>query len=186
LAAIFSTHAALSGGFGGWSGAVPGHSVGLGPITPAEQEQIGTTLSSNQILWASRPGGEVTFGFQVHNGGPVPVTLLGVALRTFDPGVINALAPAGAELGPGFGQMAPFHPVALGPGDSVAAGLTERVVCDPTVRRDARALGSADTSWLGDDTGRVVLRYRALGVTMSQTVSVASPLTVVLPYRSCE
>ena len=80
LAAIFSTHAALSGGFVGWSGAVPGHSAGLGPITSAEREQTDPSLPSSQVFWASRPGGEVTFGLQVHNGGPVPVTLLGIAL----------------------------------------------------------------------------------------------------------
>jgi hypothetical protein len=129
----------------------------------------------------------VTFGFQVHNGGPVPVTLIGAALRTFDRGVANALVPAGTEIGPGFGHMAPFHPLTLGPGASLPVGLTERVVCDPTIRRDARLPGNpAATSWTGDATSPVVLRYRALGVTMSQTVSVATPVLVLLPYRSCK
>ena len=187
LAAIASTHATLSGGFVGWSGDVPGHSIGLTSITSAERAQIGPTPGISQVVWATRPGGEVTFGFQVHNGGPVPVTLTGLALRTFDPGVINALAPAGAQVGPGFGQMTPFHPVTLGPGDSLPVGLTERVVCDPTIRRDVRQPGDpAATSWLGDATSPVVLRYRALGVTMSQTVTVAMPVLVVLPYPSCK
>jgi hypothetical protein len=101
LGAIASTHAALSGGLAGWSEVVPGNSIGLASITPAEQAQIGPTPGFGQVLWAIRPGGEVSFGFQVHNGGPVPVTVLGLGLRTSDPGVANALAPAGAQLGPG-------------------------------------------------------------------------------------
>jgi hypothetical protein len=112
-----------------------------------------------------------------------------VAPRAFDPGVANALAPAAEQLGPGFGQMTPFHPVALGPGDTVWAGLTERVVCDPTIRRDASALALGnrpDTSILGDATSPVVVRYRVLGVTMSQTLSVAQPILVMLPYRACK
>lgn len=187
LGATGSTHAALSGGFAGWSGVVAGHRDGLASITSAEQAQIGPTPGFGQVLWATRPGGEVSFGFQVRNGGPVPVTLIGLALRTFDRGVINALAPAGALVGPGFGQMTQFHPVTIGPGDSLPVGLTERVVCDPRIRRDARLPGNpAATSWLGDATSPVVLHYRALGVTMSQTVAVAMPMLVVLPYRSCE
>ena len=83
--------------------------------------------------------------------------------------------------------MTPFHPVTVGPGDSLPVGLTERVVCDPTIRRDAGLPGNpAATSWLGDATSPVVLRYRALGVTMSQTVTVAMPVLVVLPYPSCK
>jgi hypothetical protein len=183
LAALASTHAVLSGGFAGWSGATGGD-AGLTTITAAEQATIGPTPGYSQVLWAARPGGEVTFGFSIHNGGLVPVTILGLALRTFDPGVVNALAPAGAQLGPGFGQMLPFHASTVGPGGSLAVGLTERVVCDPTIRRDASLLGAV-TSWLGDATSPVVLRYRVLGVTTSQTVSIATPLLVILPYRSC-
>jgi hypothetical protein len=145
------------------------------------------TPGFSQVLWATRPGGEITFGFQVHNAGPVPVTLLGLTLRTFEPGVINALALAGAQIGPGFGQMTPFHPVTLGPGDSLPVGLTERVVCDQAIRRDARLPGNAAaTSWLGDGTSPAVLHYRALGLTMAQTITVAAPVLVVLPYRSCK
>ena len=179
LAAITSTHAALSGGFVGWSGVLPVNSSSLTSPTAAEYASIfPTSQGYGEVLWATRPGGEVTFGFSVHNGGPVPVTLLGVALRTFDPGVVNALAPAGAQLGPGFGQMKPFHSVALGPGDTVWTGLTERVVCDPTIRSDARALSTMrqpDTAFIGDATSPVVVRYRVLGVTMSQTLSIAEP-----------
>lgn len=165
---------------------VPGHTVGLGPITPAEQAQIGPTPGFSRVLWATRPGAEVAAGFQVHNRGPVPVTLLDLALRTFDPGVINALAPAGSQLGPGSGQMTPFHPVALGPGNSVAVGLTERVVCDRTVLGDARLVQApGGFAWLGDAISPVVVCYRALGVTLSQTLTIAGPVLVVLPYRSC-
>jgi hypothetical protein len=186
LAAITSTHVALRGGSTYWAGMVPGHTVGLGPITSVGQAQIGPTPGFSRVLWATRPGGEVAAGFQVHNAGPVPVTLLSLALRTFRPGVINALAPVGAQLGPGFGQMTPFHPVALGPGDSVAVGLTERVVCDRTVRGDARLVQArGGFAWLGDAISPVVMRYRALGVTMSQTLAIAGPVLVVLPYRSC-
>jgi hypothetical protein len=56
------------------------------------------------------------------------VTLLGVALRTFDPRVVHAFAPAGAQLGYSFGQLTPFHPVAVAPGDTVWVALTERVI----------------------------------------------------------
>jgi len=189
LAAITSTHAALSASPVGWSGVLPVNSGSLTTPTSAEYESVfPADQGYGEVLWANRPGGEVTFGFSVHNGGPVPVTLLGVSLRTFAPGVVNALAAAGAQLGPGFGQMAPFHPVALAPGGTVWAGLTERVVCDLTIRDDARAMsggGQPDTSFLGDATSPVVVRYRVLGVTMTQTLSLAEPILVMLPYRAC-
>jgi hypothetical protein len=184
LAAVLSTHAVLSGGFVGWSGVV-GKGSGLNTITSPEEEKIGPTPGYSQVLWAARPGGEVTFGFSIHNGGPVPVTILGLAVRTLDPGVVNPLAPAGAQLGPGYGQMQPFHASALGPGGSLAVGLTERVVCDPVIRRDARRPDDGSFAWTGNSTSPVVLRYRVLGVTMSQTVTVATPVLVILPYRSC-
>jgi hypothetical protein len=187
LAAILSTHAALSGSDVGWSGSVAGHGAGLGLITPAEREQAGPTAGFSPVLWASRPGGEVTFGFTIHNGGPVPVTLVGLALRTFDPGVVNALAPAGVQIGPASGQLKPFRPVTVGPGDSLPAAITERVVCDPLIRRDARLPDNRGaSSVLGDATSPVVMRYRVLGVTTSQTVSLGSPVLVVLPYRACK
>jgi hypothetical protein len=186
LAAGASTHLALSADAVGWSGAVPGHSAGLAPITLAQRNRIGPVPGYRQILWASRPGGEITAGFTLHNGGPVPVTILGVALRGYLPGVIRDLSPAGA-LGPGTdGRLARFHAMALGPGDSAAVGLTERVICDPTVREDARLPGGrGDYSWLGDATSPVVVRYRALGVTMSQTLALTAPVLVVQPYTSC-
>jgi hypothetical protein len=190
LAAITSTHAALSASPVGWSGVLPVNSGSLTAPTAAEYASVfPTDQGYGEVLWATRPGGEVTFGFSVHNAGPVPVTLLGVALRTLIPPVVHALAPAGAELGPGFGQMTPFLQVALQPGDTVWAGLTERVVCDPTIRGDARALsnrGQPDTSFLGDATSPVVVRYRVLGVTMAQTLSIAEPILVMLPYRACK
>jgi hypothetical protein len=187
LAATVSTHAVLSAGALGWSGVVPGKTIGLGGLTRAERAWIGPTPGYSEVLWAARPGGEIAFGFEVHNGGPVPVMVLGLALPVQHPDVVHVFAPAGAQLGPGFDQMRPFHPVALGPGGSVAVGLTERVICDPTIRRDARLPGDpARTSWLGDATSPVVLRYRVLGLTMSQTVAVAAPLLVAQPYRACK
>jgi len=190
LAAITSTHAALSASPVGWSAVLPAHGGSLTTPTAAEYTSVfPTNQGYDQVLWANRPGGKVAFGFSLHNSGPVPVTLLGVTLRTFDPGVVNALAPAGAQLGPGFGQMTAFHPVALGPGDTVWAGLSERVVCDPTIRADARAVsnrGQLVTSVLGDATSPVVVRYRVLGVTMAQTLSIAEPILVMLPYSACE
>jgi hypothetical protein len=190
LAAITSTHAALSASPVGWSGVLPVNSGSLTAPTSAEYAFVfPTDQGYGEVLWANHPGGEVTFGFSVHNGGPVPVTLLGVTLRAFAPGVVNALAPAGAQLGPGFGQMTPFHPVALAPGGTAWAGLTERVTCDPTIRRDARAMsnsGQPDTSLLGDATSPVVVRYRVLGVTMAQTLSLSEPILVMLPYRACK
>ncbi len=140
------------------------------------------------MLWANRSGGELAFGFDIHDGGPVPVTLLGVALRGYDPRVVHVLAPAGAQLGPGYGQMTPFHPVALGPGGDVNVGLTVRVICDPTIRNDARMMANghqADTSVLGQGTSPVVVRYRVLGVTMSQTLSLDQSILVMQYYRSC-
>lgn len=190
LVAITSTHAALSGGAVGWSGVLPGKGGSLTSPTAAEYADIfPTDQGYGEVLWATGPGGEVTFGFPVHNGGPVPVTLLGMALPTFDPGVVTVLALARAGLGPGFGQMKPFHPVALGPGATVLAGLTVRVVCDPTIRRDAIALsnrGQPDTSIQDEATSPLVVRYRVLGVTMSQTLSIADPILVELPYRTCK
>jgi hypothetical protein len=53
----------------------------------------------------------------------------------------------------------------------------------------ARALsnrGQSDTSFLGDATSPVVVRYRVLGVTMAQTLSIAEPILVMLPYRACK
>jgi hypothetical protein len=86
MAAVSYSHAALSGGFTGWSGVVPGHSAGLGSVTSADRALIGPTPGYSQVLWASRPGGEVTAGFQVHNGGPIAGTLLGLAPRSLYPG----------------------------------------------------------------------------------------------------
>src|SRR5262249_600842 len=54
--------------------------------TAAERAQLGPTPGYSEVLWATRPGGEVSFGFQLHNGGVVPITLTGLALRTFDRG----------------------------------------------------------------------------------------------------
>jgi hypothetical protein len=42
-----------------------------------------------------------------------------------------------------------------------------------------------DTSWLGDATSPVVVRYRVLGITMSQTLSIGEPILVMQPYRAC-
>lgn len=186
LGAAASTHAALTGSEVRWAGPVGGHSAGLGPFTAADRELAGPTAGFGTVLWASRPGGEVRFGFTIHNGGPVPVTLVGLALRTFDPRVVHALAPAGAQAGPESGQLTPFRAVTLGPGGSVPVALTERVVCDPLIRSDARLPGGRGLhSVLGDATSPVVLRYRVLGVTTSQTVSLGSPVLVLLPYRAC-
>jgi hypothetical protein len=59
----------------------------------------------------------------------------------------------------------------------------------PEVRRRPQPTRLPDNrgtcSWLGDATSPVVLRYRVLGVTMSQTVTVATPILVILPYPSC-
>jgi hypothetical protein len=190
LAAITSTHAALSTSPVGWSAVLPANGDSLAAPTSAEYASVfPIDQGYGEVLWANRPGGEVTFGFSVHNGGLAPVILLGVTLPAFAPGVVNALAPGGAQLGPGVGQMTPFHPVSLAPGGTVRAGLTERVICDPTIRRDARALSNSsqpDTSFLGDATSPVVVRYRVLGVTMAQTLSLAEPILVMLPYRACK
>ena len=43
-----------------------------------------------------------------------------------------------------------------------------------------------DTSVVGDATSPVVVRYRVLGVTMTQTLSVAEPILVMLPYSACK
>lgn len=185
LAAITSTHTALSAGTIEWS--APGKGGWVAPTAADYASVFPTSQGYGQVLWAARPGGEITFGFPLHNGGPIPVTLLGVALPTASPPVVLALARA--QLGPGFGQMTPFHPVALGPGDTVWAGLTERVVCDPLIRSVARAAALSNqpsTSLEFDDTSAVVVRYHVLGVTMSQTLSLAKPILVVLPYRACE
>jgi hypothetical protein len=187
LTAIGSTHATLTGGFVGWSGVVPRAATGLAWPTAAQREQIGPLSGYSEVLWASRPGGEVIFGFQIHNAGPVPVTVLSLALHRFDPRTVGVFAPAGAQLGPGFGQMKPFHPVTLGPGGTVPAGLTERVICAPIIRADARLPGDpAATSVVADSTSPVVVRYRALGITMSQALSLATPVMVALPYRACK
>jgi hypothetical protein len=189
LAAITSTHAALSGGGVFWSAPLPVGRSGLAEPTSAEYASVfPTSQGYGRVLWASRPGGEIAFGFDLHNGGPVPVTVLSVALRGFDPGVVHVLAPAGAQLGPGFGQMTRFHPVALGPGASADVGLTERVICDPTIRGDARMMEHRHQfgpSVLGQGTSPVVVRYRVIGVTMSQTLSLSQPILVMQYYRSC-
>lgn len=187
FAAVASTHAALRASPLIWADPLPGRSGGLGPITTAERKWIGPVRGYSRVLWASRPGGEVAVGFEVHNEGPVPVTLLGLALPVYHPDVVHVFAPAGAQLGNSYGQMKPFHPVALGPGGTMAVGLTERLICDPTVRLDARMPGDpARTSWLGDATSPVIVRYSVLGLTTSQTVTVPAPLLVVQPYRACK
>jgi hypothetical protein len=182
VVALWSTHATLSGGSVYWSASVPGKSLGLKPATGAELALIGEQGDYSQTLWASRPGGEITFGFNLHNGGIVPMTVLGLR-----PLVLNPLAPVSALLGPDkFGRLTPFHPVALGPGASVAVGLTERVVCDPTIRQDALAeRHSGGMSWLADATSPVVVHYRVLGLPASQTISLSTPVLVVMPYRAC-
>jgi hypothetical protein len=188
LIGLVSTRAAVAGGAVNWSGPVSGKGAGLASMTPAQGARSGMSAQGySNVLWASRPGGEVFFGFELRNRGLVPVTIVGLALRRFDPGVINALAPAGALIESGrSGSMAPFHPVTLGPGASVSVGLVERIICQQTLRRDARLPGHrGDHSYLGDATSPVVVHYQALGVTMSQTVSLQTPVLVVLPYRSC-
>jgi hypothetical protein len=189
LAAVTSTHAALSGGPVGWTAPGPADLSGLTEPTAAEYAMVfPASQGYGQVLWATRPGGELAFGFGIHNGGPVPVTLLGVALRGYPPYEVHVLAPAGAQLGPEPGQMTPFHPVALGPGGDVSVGLTVHVICDSTIRDDARSMANAhqaDTSFLDQDTSPVVVRYRVLGVTMSQTLSLDHPILVMQYYRSC-
>ena len=160
LIALVSTRLALAGGAVGWSGPVSGKGIGLASMTMAERARSGMpTQGYSQVLWATRPGGEVSFGFDLQNGGVVPITVLGLELRGFDPGVVNALAPRGAPLGPdGRGGMTPFRPVTLGRGDH---------------------------SYLGDATSPVVVHSKAFGVSMSQTLSLSTPVLVVLPYASC-
>lgn len=190
LAAITSTHAALSAGAVGWSAPLPDGSGGLATPTAAEYADVFPSSEGyGQVLWANRPGGELAFGFSLHNGGPVPVTLLGMALRVLRPDVVHVLALVRAQLGSGYGQMKPFHPVALGPGGTMLAGLNVRVICDPTIRADARMLANrhvADTSYLGDATSPVVVRYRVLGVTMTQTLNIPEPILVMQPYTACK
>lgn len=188
LIAVWSTHVTLTASAVRWSGPVPGKSAGLSPITAAERAWTGAGVrlgSYRQVLWATRPGGEVAFGFDLHNGGPVPVSVLGV--RLLGSGVIGDLAPGVALLGPGTsGTMTPFHPVTLVPGGSAGVGLTEHVVCDPAVRHDARLPGHrSHGSWTGEATSPVVVRYRALGVPTSETLTLTAPMLVVMPYRSC-
>jgi hypothetical protein len=73
LAAITSTHAALSASPVGWSGVLPVNSGSLATPTAAEYASVFPTQQGyGEVLWANRPGGEVTFGFSVHNGGPRP------------------------------------------------------------------------------------------------------------------
>jgi hypothetical protein len=103
----------------------------------------------------------------------------------FLPGVITDLAAAGALLGPNkSGVMSAFHPVTIGSGGSVALGLTERVISDPTARSDTR-LRRSGTSFFGDATSPMVVRYRALGIVTSQTLTLTSPTLVLMPCRSC-
>jgi hypothetical protein len=189
LTAITSTHAALGGGEVFWWAPLPVGRSGLTDPTAAEYASVfPTSQGYGHVLWANRPGGELAFGFDVHNGGPVPMTLLGVALRVLNPESIHVLDIAGAQLGAGFGQMTPFHPAPLGPGGSVDVGLTLRVICDPTIRKDARMMAhehQLDTSGLGQGTTPVIARYRVLGVTMSQTLSIIQPILVGQYYRSC-
>jgi len=88
----------------------------------------------------------------------------------------------------GLPHTVPFHPVSLAPGDSVSVGLTERVTCPAIVRHDAQTMasrGQADTSYAGDATSPVVVHYRVLGLTMSQTLSLDQPLLIMLPYTAC-
>ena len=186
LIAVWSTHITLTASQVRWSGAVPGKGAGLSPITRAERARAGVRAAGNRVvLWVSRPGGEVAFGFRLHNGGPVPVTVLG--LRLLVPGVIGDLAPGAALLGPGTSDtMTAFHQVTLGPGGSAGVGLTERVVCGAALRRDARQPGRRGSgSWVGDATGPVVVRYRALGVPTSETLTLTGSLLVVMPHQSC-
>ena len=72
LAAITSTHAALSTDSPFWWNPVPGASAGLTQPTAAEYESyiFPTTQRYRDALWANRPGAEIAFGFTVHNGGP--------------------------------------------------------------------------------------------------------------------
>ena len=186
LLAAGSTHVALSGGPVGWSGPVPGKPLTLAPITAAQRESAGiSTADFSEVLWATRPGGEVVFGFELHNGGLIPVTVVGLQLRGYPPGVITDLAAGGALVGPGFGQTEPVHAVTIGPAATALVGMTVRTICDPTIREDARMLAGHDTSWLGDATSPVVVHYRALGIGTSQTVSLPMSLLVVMPYRAC-
>ena len=187
LIAVWSTHLTLSGGPVIWSRPVPG--TNLGTVSPAEQAFSGIQTSGyREVMFASRPGGEVSFGFDLHNGGPVPITVLSLRPHVL-PGVIHDLGPVSAQLGPGrYGRMTAFHPVTLGPGETLTVGLTERVVCDPITSMDARMLArqrESDTSWEGDTVSPVVVHYRVLGLGTSQTVAVTPTVLVAMPYRAC-
>lgn len=191
LIAISSTHSALRAGAGvNWAGSPANPSSGLGPITSAELAQVGPIAPGNiRVLWASRPGGEFTIGFQLHNENLVPITILGVTLPGKDPGPADALTLAGTLLGPdSSGAMAPFHPITLGAGASATIGLTDRVGCEPNFGRDVRTLrahGVPPSNFTTSQTGLIVVRYRALGLTSFQTVRLANPIEVVLPYSTC-
>ena len=118
-------------------------------------------------------GGEAGIGFSIHNAGPVPITLLSVDLaQSVPPDVVTALllARAGAS-NPSPSKMTPFHPVALGPGDTVQAELTERIWANG--KYGAYAITGSII---------VVVRYRVLGITMSRTFSPASSLPVMRTY----
>jgi hypothetical protein len=188
VSAVLSTHATLSADEVGSYGVLPGSGTSLTEPTAAQYRHVfPTSQGYSQVLWASRPGGEFTFGFAIHNGGPVPVTLLGLSLRILDPG-INVLAPAGVLHRAGLDHQSPFHPVSLGPGATVYVGLTERVICPAIITRDARDMasrGQQDTSYAGDATTPVIVRYRVAGLTMSQTLSLGQPLLIMLPYTAC-
>jgi hypothetical protein len=178
LAAITSTHAALRGD----DGAADVNGNGL---TSSNQAEDGY----DEILSATRPGGKATFGVFVNNKGPVPITVLSVALAQPAPSdVATVLAPAGgARLGWDFGPLTPFHPVTIGPGGTVGAAFSERVVCPTVTRADAGA-GSGqpgNSGWLSEVDSPVVVRYRVLGVTMSQTLSLGSPVLVRLRASAC-
>lgn len=177
LAAITSTHAALSGDAAG-AFAVPSDSL------------TSPTFENGEVMSATRPGGEVTFGFFVHNRGPVPITLLSVTLaRSASADAATVLAPVGGgQLGWDIGPLTPFRPFTLGPGGTAGAAFSERVVCAPVTRADASADSGrpGNSGWLSEAANPVVVRYRVLGITMSQTLSLASPVLVRMPVSACK
>lgn len=179
LCGIGSTHLALSAGPVSWT------APAIGSMPPPSSGIANQQPGYSQVIYTDRPGGTVTFGFDLHNDGLVPVTIVGLHLKSVPPGMAGAVAPAGARLGPDrWGRLTAFHPVAMGPGGSLAVGLTARAICVPIIRADAR-LHRGDYSYTGGATNPVIVRHRALGVTATQTISIPEPVLIVMPYSAC-
>jgi hypothetical protein len=158
--------------------------AGLGYVQgpPATEEPIFDEGPPTR-MFAPGPNGFLSFGFDVHNIGPLPITIVGIAPT--DDGMAWGRVPSAALLrepslipgGLNPADLRPFVPVNVAPGEStfiVVAGQTTACALGPT-DDIANANGGAVV-------GYVDVVYEMLGV--RRVTRIQTPIIVNIPMDS--